>query len=235
MFMRTILGVFLIVASSICNADETRQSLELIKDKVEHYVLKSLSTQENQSITVSADRIDQRLNLKACHEENLELFNPYQTSILRTSTIGVKCNEKDIHWTLYVPVTIQVKKPVIVAKRTLRQGSAISLDDIDFIELDLSQLKQGHFSQAEEVVGQVCKQTIMEGTAITPNSLKVAQVVMKDEQVSIQVTGDNFSVSMPGVALSGGTIGDTIKVRNSSSKKIVEARISGPHQVKVNI
>lgn len=235
MLMRTILGLILIFSSAISNAAETRQSLQLIKEKVEHYVLKSLSTHDNQSVTVTADRMDQRLNLKACREENLEVFNPYQTSVLRTSTIGVKCNEKEIHWTLYVPVKIQVKKPVVVAKRTLMQGSTITPDDVDFAEYDLSQLKQGHFSQIEEIIGQVCKQTILEGVPITPNSLKTAQLILKDEQVSIQVVGDSFSVSMPGTALSNGGLDDTIKVRNSSSKKIIEARVSGPHQVRVNI
>ena len=97
---KSILSVFLFFAS-ICLYATQVQSLAHLKDKIEQHILNELSGYTEGKIQVSAHKIDSRLNLKACAEDQLSIFNPYQTPILNSSTMAVKCLEQDNHWILY--------------------------------------------------------------------------------------------------------------------------------------
>lgn len=234
MLKRAILGILLIFLGNLAQA-EAKQSLELIKQKIELYVLNEISSQNNDEIQVSAEKIDSRLNLKACHDDKLQVFNPYKTPILNTTTMGIKCQEEDIHWTLYVPIRISLKKLVLVANHPLTKGTQITDNDIVESKIDASQLKQGYFTNRSDVVGLICVQNVSEGTALSPNNLQTAFLVHKGDQVSILAMNEMINVSMNGIALTDGAMGDMIKVQNLTSKRILEGQVSANRQVRVTI
>ncbi|WED44530.1 flagellar basal body P-ring formation chaperone FlgA [Legionella cardiaca] len=230
--IRLIPGFLLFFVSQILFAEES-QSLDLLKEKIENYVLTSLATEQNSKIQVTVDRIDSRLKLKPCAENHLEVFNPYSIPMLRATIMGVKCQESVNRWTLYVPIKVTVQKPVLVAKRPLTKGTMITENDLEIMEVDISQLKQGYFDKVEQVINQVSKTNVAQGSAITPLLLQAAVLVHKGEQVAIQAISDSFVVSMEGIALTDGAAGEMIRVKNLSSKKIIEAQVSATRQVKV--
>lgn len=234
MLRQTILGILLIFASAFLQAEQ-KQSLDLIKQKIERYVLNELADQHSDNIQVSAEKIDPRLNLKACEDAELEVFNPYKTPMINTSTLGIRCIEQDTHWTLYVPIRISLSKRVIAAKRALPKGTQITAADIVKVKMDVSHLKQGYFTQKQDVVERVCKHNIPEGTAFNAFNLQSAVLIHKGEQVSIQAVNEMINVSMHGVALNDGALGDMIRVQNLSSKRVIEAQVSGTKQVRVTI
>ena len=94
MVKKCILSVFLFFAS-ICLYATPIQSLELLKNKIEEHVLNELSTYAEGTIRVSADKLDPRMNLKACADDKLSIFNPYQTPMLSTNTMAIKCLETE--------------------------------------------------------------------------------------------------------------------------------------------
>ncbi|KTD36090.1 flagellar basal body P-ring biosynthesis protein FlgA [Legionella nautarum] len=234
MLKSVFLGLMFILSSTLLQA-APMQSLELLQQKVEHYALSELSTQNHDEIEVSAEKLDPRLNLKACKESELEVFNPYKTPILHTTTVGIRCRERDTHWTLYIPLKIVLKKWVLVTNRPLPKGTQLADNDFDKLKVDVSQLKHGYFSDAREIRDQVCKQNLAEGVILTPYNLQTPLLVHRGEQVSIQAVNETINVSMNGIALNDGALGDTIKVQNLSSKRIIEARISANKQVRVTI
>ncbi|HAT8858854.1 TPA: flagellar basal body P-ring formation protein FlgA [Legionella pneumophila subsp. pneumophila] len=229
---KCILSFFLIFASTSLFS-ESSQSLELLKNKIEQYALNELSNYTEGKIQVTADNIDPRLNLKVCDDNKLEVFNPYQTPMLNTSTMGIKCLEENNHWTLYIPVKITIFKSVLVAKRALLKGTKISNSDIYQTELDVQKLKQGYFTDSKELIGLVCKHDITPNSPLNPFNIELAKLVHKGEQVSIIAAHDNLTVSMDGIAMDEGALGDSVKVKNLSSKRIIEAQVTGKKTVKV--
>lgn len=229
---KSIISVLLIFASYSSYA-EPMQSLALLQSKIEQHLLNELASTSEGKVTVTAGKIDSRLNLRACNETQLKIFNPYQTPTLSTNTMGIKCNEDTNHWTLYVPVKISLLKAIYIAKRPLLKGTHLTETDIYQTELDVQQLKQGYFVNKEELVGQVCKQNITADSPLTPYNIELAKLVHKGEQVSILAVNENLTISMEGIALDDGAMGEPIKVRNMSSKKVVEAQVSGAKKVKV--
>jgi flagellar basal body P-ring formation protein FlgA len=230
---KSILSVFIFFASICIAYSDPVQSLELLKNKIEAHVLNELATFSEGKVLVRADSLDPRLNLKPCAEERLEIFNPYQTPMLNTNTMGIKCMEETNHWTLYVPVKISVFKTVLVAKRALVKGSRIRSDDIYPMEMDSQKLKQGYFTESNELVGLVCKHDIQPNSALNPFNIELAKLVHRGEQVTIVASDNNLTVSMDGIAMNDGILGDTINVKNLSSKRVLEAQVSGKKRVKV--
>jgi flagella basal body P-ring formation protein FlgA len=77
-------------------------------------MLNQLVGQAEGKIKVTAGKLDPRLKLKACADERLEIFNPYDSSLLNSTTMGIKCTEDTNHWTLYIPVKVSVLKEVLI-------------------------------------------------------------------------------------------------------------------------
>ncbi len=231
---KCILSVLLFFASTGLQADAI-QSPEILTSKIEQHIRNELSSYKEGTIQVAADKIDSRLNLKACAEDHLVVFNPYQSPTLSTSTMGIKCQENDNHWSLYVPVKITVLKTIYVAKRALIKGTRLTQDDIYQTEMDVQRLNQGYFTEKDQLIGQICKQNIPPNSPLNPHNIEAAKLINKGERVSIIVNDSNLTISMDGVAMEEGTLGETIKVRNLSSKKIIDAQITGSKKVNVII
>lgn len=229
---KSILSVFLFFASISLFA-ESIQSTKILTRKIEQYVLNELASYKEGKVRVTADKIDSRLNLNACTEDHLVVFNPYQSSMLETSTMGIKCQEKENHWSLYVPIRITILKTVFLAKRSLMAGEQITGNDLYQAEINIHQLKHGYFNDIDDLIGRVCSKNVAINTPFNPHNIELAKVVHKGEKVSIVTNNNNLTISMDGIALSGGTVGDTIKVKNLSSNKIVEAQIAGEKRVSV--
>lgn len=229
---KSILSILLFFASAGLFAEVT-QSPELLTQKIEMYVLKQLASYKEGKIHVSADKIDSRLSLKACAEDQLVVFNPYSSPILETNTMGIKCQEPDNHWSLYVPIRIIILKTVFVANRTLKKGDRITGSDIYQTEMDVHKLRHGYFNDIDDIVGQVCKQNIAVNHPFNPTNIELPKVVKKGEKVSIVTGNNNLTISMEGIAIIDGALGETISVRNLSSKKIIEAQVSGEKRVTV--
>ena len=227
------LGILLFACTAI-HADEI-QSLELLTNKIEQYIHNELSSYKEGKIQVSADKIDSRLNLKACAKEHLVVFNPFQSPILNTSTMGIKCHENDNHWSLYIPVKITVLKTIYVAKRALIKGNLITPDDIYQTEMDIQKLNHGYFTEKDVLIGQICKKNIPPNSPFNPYNIELAKLINKGERISIVAHDNNLTVSMDGIAVEEGSLGETIKVRNLSSNKIIEGLVSGKKKVQVVI
>ena len=229
---KSILSVFLFFAS-ICLHAAPSQSLDLLRNQIETYVLNELATYTEGKVQVSADKIDSRLNLKACADDKLTITNPYDTPMLNATTIAVKCLESDNHWTLYVPIKINVLKTVLVAKRGLIKGKQVGAEDIYPTEMDTQKLKQGYFTDKNELIGLVCKHDISADNPFNPYNIELAKLVHKGEQVSIVANDNNLTISMDGIALNEGVLGETVRVKNLSSKRTIEAQVAGRKSVKV--
>lgn len=237
-FKKCALGLLVLFLSSISWAageDEGIQSLLMIQNTIESYMLNQLAGTTEGKVSVSAAKIDSRLKLKACAEDKLEVFNPYQSSLLNTNTMGIRCVQDSNHWKLFVPINVEVLKTVLLSKQALKRGTALNEDNFYPAEMNAQKLKQGFFTNPKELLGLVCKKDIPPDTPLNPYNVELAKVVLKGQEVSISASRGSLSVNMKGTALSDGCIGDVIKVKNTSSKKIIEAQVLGDQKVKVTL
>lgn len=120
---KSIMIILTFFTSNCLYADPT-QSLDLLKNKIEQHVRNELPSYIRGKVEVSTDKIDRQLNLKACAESQLAVFNPYQTPMLNTHTMGIKCKEDNNHWTLYVSIKIKNLSTQVIEAPVINKNQA---------------------------------------------------------------------------------------------------------------
>ncbi len=204
---------------------------ENIRVAVEAFLLEQAAEFAREPI-ISVGRIDQRLRLHACSEP-LDTYLPPGGRTTGNVTVGVRCSAPK-PWSLIVQAKVEVMEPVVVSARPLQRGEVLRADDLELAERDLASLRGGYFGDPSEVVGMKLKRSLGVGLPLQRGMLAAPIVIKRGDRVSIRAAGGGLDVRMQGEALEAGARGDTIRVRNLSSKRELEARVAGPGQVEVN-
>ena len=180
-------------------------------------------------IDFEVSAIDNRLSFPDCPEP---LSTSSKNSGNHRVNVKVGC-QKGRPWSLYVPVDIQIYRPVVVSTQPIARGMSIQADHLQLKEVSVSQLRGSYFSDINTVIGMEAKRTINPETAIVTEHLNPPMVIKKGDDVLVLASTSTLTVKMPGVALSDGRQGEQIPVQNKQSKRTVKARVIGPGHVQV--
>ena len=182
---------------------------------------------------IQVNPLDPRLRLAAC-DSNLtqSLESPAQP--VGRVTVRVSC-EGSTPWTVFVPAQVRIFRPVVVVKTALRRDSIIGAGDVALVEQDVSLLNRGYVTEVEQVIGRKLTRATRTDQVLTPAMLQLAEAVRRGDQVVISARSGGINVRMQGEALSGGTLGQQISVRNLTSQRVIRARVVGPGQVEVEM
>lgn len=182
---------------------------------------------------VVVDSLDKRLRLQQC-DSPLHSFSNSVSNTVGSRTIGVKC-QSTVEWTVYVPVKVKVMKPVVVAARPIPANQTLTARDVKLEVMDIADLRHGYKDALEQVIGQQLKYPLSVGLVIPTRSLKLEQVVRRGEQIILVATAGTMEVRMNGTALADAGVGEKVRVKNSSSQRVVEGIVHAPGIVKVTM
>ena len=88
-------------------------------------------------------------------------------------------------------------------------------------------------SDAETVIGMAAKRALRAGATVAARDVGAAQVVKPGEIITVLYEAEGISLSLQGKSMAAGGVGDTVAVLNPSSKKTIQAVITGPGQAVV--
>ncbi|MGD2119595.1 MAG: flagellar basal body P-ring formation chaperone FlgA [Chromatiales bacterium] len=174
-------------------------------------------------IAIESGKLDHRLRLAQC-DQPLTTFESPNTRPSGSTTIGVRC-DGNTPWKLYVPVTIQVLKNIVVLKQPVSRNAILRKADLHLLEKDISDLYRGYYTRIDQLAGKHAKRAMKSGTVITPSQVKNPLAVKRGSVVTILADLNGIQVRMKGKALKSGSAGDWIKVRNLSSDRTIEGQI----------
>ncbi|MCK5889108.1 MAG: flagellar basal body P-ring formation protein FlgA [Methylococcales bacterium] len=206
---------------SLSNASSF-QSSESIEAAIEQYVLSKLSVMED--YTVKIKPIDRRLQFSSCSQP-LDTFTRADTIKAGRNSIGVRCGG-DQKWTLYASVLIKVYKNVITLSQPMRRGGVIEERFLMLKRRDVTTLRAGYFTDKKLLLNQQVTRNLGVGVVINQANIKQQTLVKRGESVQIKVGRQNLQISMAGVALMDGALGQQIRVKNTASKKIIQATVA---------
>ena len=208
------------------------QSRESIEHTAYMYAFEQVQmSYDNAQIVM--EPLDRRLRLQAC-ENTLKAFSNNRKIGLGKQTIGVKCNSP-VAWTVYIPAKVKLFRPVVVVARPLAMNHIILKSDLKIVSLDIGSLRKGYIKNPQHIIGQQLKYPLAIGTVINPNSLKPQKIIQRGELIMLVATAGLMEVRMSGTALSDGSLGQRVRVKNLSSKRVVEGVVDGPGIVKVTM
>jgi flagella basal body P-ring formation protein FlgA len=191
------------------------QEIPLIKNAVENFIYNNTANLSGQ-IIANVDKIDQHLSLPKCPE--LEPFLPTGSRLWGKTSVGVRCNSQSATWTIYVQAEVSVMANVLHIARPISTGQALTHEDITLQNVNLTQMPDGIFTNAAQVIGKVATTNLTAGQPLRPQMLRAPYVILRGQKVSLVAQGRGFSVSSEGQALSDAAEGQVIQVRNKSGK-----------------
>jgi len=125
-------------------------------------------------------------------------------------------------------------KEVLKTTRTLKNGTIIAPDDIEFSQVDAFREGKRAFINPEEVIGLKVVSNIEKGKVLKLNMVRKPAVVKQGDRVLIMAKMGSMKITTPGVVKEKGFKGSMIRVQNVKSKKEVYGRVIDSHTIEVN-
>jgi flagella basal body P-ring formation protein FlgA len=222
----------LMLFTPVATAASPFQSLDRIRAVAKDYVGGQVALDAGE-VHIEVGRLDPRLRLAAC-EQPLEAFSPVAGSLRGNTTVGVRCNGAK-PWSLYVPVSVRLIQEVVVTARALARGSLLSTKDLRMEQRNIGGLSSGYFTELPEVLGKNLTRSLGEGVVLNPTVVKAPILVRRGQRVTLLAETNGIEVRMAVKAMSDGSAGDLIRVRNLRSKRIIEGIVDDDGIVKIQI
>ncbi len=120
---------------------------------------------------------------------------------------------------------------VPVLSRTLSRDTVIGPRDWEWKEQRADRLPRTILLDGEELTGQALRRTIRAGQPLRQSDVAPPALVERGDLVTMVIRRPGMELTALGRALGEGAKGDVIRLRNTQSMRIVEARIIGAGQV----
>lgn len=133
---------------------------------------------------------------------------------------------------LAIRAELEAIAPVVVAAGDLGRGVLLSARDLNVVEMDLIGLRNPCFDP-KELLGQKLKQPVRLGLPLDRAQIDFPPLIKRGEAVIVSLQQGRLLLSVAGEAQQDGREGETIRVRNHSSRKDILCRVIAPGQVQV--
>ncbi len=206
-----------------------KQDFTVLKHKIEDF-LRDQSAGYAGDVKVSAGAIDPNLKLAACLTP--EVFFPPGSRAWGRTSVGVQCDAPQ-RWKIYVRANVSIHGQYLVASHPLSRGHTVTKHDLSFAVGDLTQLPRGVVTDANQVIGQTVRSSIMAGSAVRQNMLKQALAVQQGQMVLLTTAGTGFTINAEGKAMKNASQGEMVSVKVRSGQVVSGiARADGKVEVR---
>lgn len=183
-------------------------------------------------VDVQLGTLDPRLKLAAC--EQIEPYLPPNTRLWGRSRLGLRCLRGPARWNVYLPVTVKVFGPALVAARPLASGSVLAAADLTQAEVDLAEEPSLALHQPELAVGRTLARPLQSGQALRQAHLQARQWFAAGETVQVVAQGSGFAVSGEAQAITAGIEGQPARVRTERGR-VLSGTPVGERRLEVNL
>lgn len=221
------IGFCSIFFSLLCSA-ATEQQLDMIKNAAQDHVLSTYQIAANDQLSATAAEVDSRIRATDCPDP-LTTSSPSNGRSSTNVTVLVQC-EAD-NWRIYVPVRVSLLRPLVTALRPLSRGELVSNSDISISLIEQRAYRRFGFNQTNQVVGAKLKRNVRQGDVIEQGDICV---VCRNETVVIKAVKGGLIITTKGTALSDGSSGEQVRVKNKKSSRIIDGIVTGIAEVTVN-
>lgn len=124
-------------------------------------------------------------------------------------------------------------REVAVLTRSLNRGEAITATDVAMERRARDGLPNDAQASGSASVGQVAQRTLSAGAVLRAGDTAPPDLVQRSEAVTIVFETSGVSLSLIGIANESGRLGAVVSVTNATSKKVLQATVTGPGRVSV--
>jgi len=180
---------------------------------------------------ITAGELDERLRLARC-ASSPRVQAVASSAVLAHATVGVSC-AGPVRWSVYVPVTVVRRVPVLVLRHAVARFARLTADDVTVEHRTVTGLSAAFLGSTPELDGRRTERTLPAGTSLTVDMFEPDLVVRRGQDVTLIVQAQGIEVRAAGRALQDATAGGRLKVQNLSSEKIIEGVAESSDTVRV--
>lgn len=198
------------------------ENLSLLAEMVEKYLRQKLTVSTSDRVVINVTTPDSRLKLSVCeHPPKLTILN--EPALLSGSiSVAVSCNQP-VKWQVSVPCKITTYAVAAVLSQPLEKSQVISAQDYLLVEADITHLKQGPLRTATSVLGKIAQRALAKGTVLTQSMVANPVLIRRGDHITLIIQDPALEIRVIGEALSDGHLGKTIRVKNLSSNRVINA------------
>ncbi|WP_049721836.1 flagellar basal body P-ring formation chaperone FlgA [Gilvimarinus polysaccharolyticus] len=228
------LALALLAAGAVVAATE-QQDLSELKTQAtlflqERYAQQLQASTDTSEVTVAAP--DPRLRLAKCSQALTFSARDMGNDGGAISVKAICDGEQP--WSLYLSAQVDVYRNVLVTAIPLARGAVIDMAAISQQRLNTSSLRQGYLTLPDQALGLLVRRSLDVGEPLRTGVLEQPLAVKRGDIVTLESTNGAIIVATQAEALSNGRVGEQIRVKNTSSKRVVRANILGEGRVGAN-
>lgn len=162
---------------------------------------------------------------RACRQKLAVSLSGAESPDLHRLRFNVSCGDRQ-DWESSVTVKPDIYLPVIIAKTAIERGQVLSHVDVTTKKININRTRGEYLTQAEDVAGMTVKRRIRARQPITKHQLEMPLLVERGQRVMMVAEHNGVEARTAGEAMRKGRKGETIKVKNQSSGKVVTAVVT---------
>lgn len=181
-------------------------------------------------VEVLPGELDPRLKLAPC--ARIEPHLPAGSRPWGRTRVGLRCVSGPVRWNVYLPLTVRVWAPAVVAASDLSAGHTLVASDLKLAEVDLAASTSPVHTVPADVIGRSLATALPAGSALRADALRQRQWFQAGDTVTVVARGAGYAVSGEGQALGHGLEGQPVRVRTEGGR-ILTAMPIGARRVEI--
>lgn len=225
-----LFGVSFFILFSTATAAQV-YSTQVLKQDVAKFLANHYSQEQHERLDIKVGNLDSRLRLKPCTTAiDFTLQDP--TGLGGNISVQARCPGPQ-GWAIHVPAQTMIYRHIPVAARTIARGEQLTESHLTDNLVNVSSVRQGYELNKSNIIGKEAKRNIGQGEPFKTSNLDAPTAIQRGENVTLQAQVGSIKVVSSGIALADGRLGQKIRVRNSSSERIVTGIVLNQGLVKI--
>lgn len=225
-----LLAVALGIVAPAQAGNEERESVARIEQTVRAFALQQ-ARQFGGTPQVAVTPVDPRLNLARCDRPLESTLAPGAKPVGHAS-VAVRCPGSR-PWSVYVQIEVRIAADVLVAAHPLARGVPLTADDFTVQRQDLTTVAAGALTDPAKAVGQRLRYPVAAGAILNAALLERSLVVKRGQTVTVVSGRDGFEVRQSALAQADAAVGDTLRVLNPLTRRVIEGTVEADGSVRV--
>ena len=211
------LGILLVLIAAQTAFGFQLVSESAIHDAVEEYV---------HSETTAEPGVELDVRIRWQGEVALDCNGPVEIQVRSISSrpfrgqsmvrAAMRC-DGETQKTIAVTVDTRLRMEVLVAKRHIRRHEILTEEMVELAIRDITAVRGGYFTSFEGFSDKRTKRPVGLGAVVSADHVEWVPVIFRGDDVELVAESSGIWVSVRGVAVQDGSIGNRIRVRNRDS------------------
>ena len=206
--------------------------------------------QANQWVVQQIQQIGQQQDWQSLDiKPNLTLFNQHDRAVscstplqfsaplLRQSPtrfpLVIRCANPA--WVIRAQAQVAISLTAVVATKPLSAGTLLTAEDITLAQTSLpSGRRMDLVTQPSDALQMTLKREIAQGQPLVVAWLNTPRLITRHQPITLVIEQEGLTLSTSGIALQSGGKGDTLRVKNSRSGRILSGTVIDAQQVMIH-